>query len=1660
MKLKKKTFLLVFMMLFLFGLNFNKSLATDLTDMKDVSRYNLKEVTKANSVFNTLSFSKVTPITLKIKESNYKTNNGKVYWSIQESNGDNDYDFYCLNLSRGFGAPDGNISSNNTKEYKNTIEASDSNFNTYTGISDEIKNKILWILDQTPSKENINELLEKASSKLTKEECGTKYDFVKADMIENTRESTKLSFDDIKIIEQIAIWNYTNPESVFKNTIEAICDNNGDQISGKMDENIDTDGYGTYAWNGTILQFKINAIYRYFVDGANEVSSTYEQKIPEVSIGNENVAVVEKDESFIVGPFELNAKNAEVISNIQAEVTPSSYVLLDSKENEVENNNFEKVLGQSFYIKINKNTISSTTNLNIKIKVKYSIRNIEFLTNTDDYMNTQPVALVRKEDKEIDLNATKKIEMTEIKVEKKWEDANDQDGKRPSSIEVQLYKNEKAFGDVIVLNEKNKWNYTWSKLLGKNEEYSVKELDSNGKVVSNGGKLNNDYIADYVTEGTKTIITNTHIPEKVNKTVNKSWNDANNQDGKRPSQVIINLLKKVDGVVQSTNKTAVLSDANGWKYTFEDLDKYEDGKEIEYIVKEEIPNEYTTNEQEKSFKTVDEVTIINNYMPGTVNKTVNKIWDDEDNTDGSRPETVTVQLFKNGIPEGNPVELNKENNWTHTWIGLPEKQNGEKIIYTVKEVKVGDTDVSQNNDAKGYTVSYSSDNFNDTNEITITNKHVPEKINKTVKKIWADSEDRDKLRPKNIKVQLFNNDNQKVGEPIILSETNNWSYEWKNLQKQKDGKEITYIVKELNENNEPVENGDLYNANYTTTYSEDTFTITNTHKAIDLALRKFIIAVNDKEIMDSNGEYSREPKVDLSTLANGTAEYKHKKDPVSVEVGDIVTYIIRVYNEGDQDAYVSEITDNLPEYLEFVSDDETNKKYLWEYVDESEKKLLTQVTSMDSATGESLYMNRQNGQLISGHQDGKELDYIDVKIRCKVVENVPANSILTNIAEITGMQDEKGTTIENDRDSTVKNATLSEDLSNYKGNSQNKEELSDSDYYYKGQEDDDDFEKVIVQKFDLSLKKFITQVNNTLVSNREPQVDASKLGTINELTGKEITDATYKLNKTPIKVKKGDLVTYTIRIYNEGSLAGFANEITENIPEGLQFVSYKDGDGSINDTYKWKMLDKDQNEVSTTRNAVFLTTDYLTDKEIPAVTEEEETKIVSYKDVQIQFEVKLDPEKFKDNIIKNVAQISEESNKDIDSTPSRTGKYNYSGINEDDIDYEPIKVVYFNLALRKFVTKVDETPYNNRYPEIIFNEDGSIKYNHTKDPVDVITGATVVYTIRIYNEGTLAGFAEEVIDDLPEGLEFLPDNEINKEYKWKMLDKNGNVTTNIITAKSISTNYLSSADPSNIIDAIKIENGQKIVGYKDIKIAFKVTEKEMSDRLLINIATIKKTSEIDIDESDDSDKEYVKIQNFDLALKKWLTKTIITYNGKTTTKETGFNENSTDIAKVDIVGKQAKKTDVKFVYKIKVINEGKIAGYATEVKDYIPKGLELSEEDSKDWKIDKDGNAVTTALANTLLQPGESATVEITLKWKKSTSNMGVKTNYAEISEDSGDDIDSTPNNFDLKEDDIDNAEVVISIKTGAAKTYILLATVVIVILGAGTYCIKKYVID
>ena len=422
----------------------------------------------------------------------------------------------------------------------------------------------------------------------------------------------------------------------------------------------------------------------------------------------------------------------------------------------------------------------------------------------------------------------------------------------------------------------------------------------------------------------------------------------------------------------------------------------------------------------------------------------------------------------------------------------------------------------------------------------------------------------------------------------------------------------------------------------------------------------------------------------------------------------------------------------------------------------------------------------------------------------------------------------------------------------------------------------------------------------------------------------------------------------------------------------------------------------------------------------------------------------------------------------------------------------------YDLALRKFITGVkdgatgEEQEVTSRIPQVDLTklasgESTTATYTHPKDPVLVHTTDTVTYTIRVYNEGPQDAYASIIKDDIPEGLQFVEytngDGSINDKYRWKLVDENDNEVTDISKAKYIVTDYLSKDNEKTageyLLQGYNFET-MKELDYKDVKVQFRVTEPTKSNRILTNYAQITKETDDEgnsvkdrdstpnewIDGEDDQDIEKVRVKYFDLALRKWVTQAIVTENGKTVITETGHKaeDDPEEVVKVDLRKSKINDVIVKFNYSIRITNQGEIAGEATEIRDDIPQGLKFVAEDNPDWRVE-DGQIVTDKLAGTTLQPGESAEVEILLTWVNSKDNMGVLINTAEINKDHNDygapDIDSTPGNNVPGEDDIDDAPVMLTVKTGEdIVMYISIAVGALAIVTAGAIVVKKKVLE
>ena len=893
----------------------------------------------------------------------------------------------------------------------------------------------------------------------------------------------------------------------------------------------------------------------------------------------------------------------------------------------------------------------------------------------------------------------------------------------------------------------------------------------------------------------------------------------------------------------------------------------------------------------------------------------------------------------------------------------------------------------------------------------------------------------------------------------------------------------------------------------------NTVEITIENSYFDLALRKFITTINGNPVathgtpaVDRTPQISDETKQNLFNRNTTTAEKTHTKEPLQVNTGDSVVYTIRVYNEGEIAGHAAEITDYLPEGLRFVEDSEINAQYGWTNPNGDGRTVVTTALADD---------------LINAF-DGTTLDYKDVQIECEVVAiKGQTEQKLKNVAEITKATDEKGND-EKDRDSTPENLT-EEQKENYNPGESEKGW---------GYEDDDDYEELVLPAATGDFKiKLIKQnglgnrLQDAVFKVEEVNTEGTVINTFDDLKTNEngeilidnfnieqegdrtfvITEKEapkgYEVLPEPITIQ------VQIRLVN-GEYVITANAVSGDGAKKQQETSTEENVGEQNETTDTAKVSNRNVELAKTEqenSSEAAQEGYILnnvaenakrtirertegEREIASnnVIEPNTLKLASTDSVR---SLKLSSKKFSNNEQINTTSngiklaANTNSGEDVNASASEASSRASGGVADVRVNGDTIEVVIennaFDLSLRKFITGVNDEEITNRVP-VFSIKDGEYVYTHTKDPVEVANGDIVIYTLRVYNEGTLAGYAEEVKDDLPEGLEFLPDNSVNTEYRWVMYDANGEVTENVADAVSIRTDYLSKAQADetgrdNLLAAFN-QDTMSQPDYRDLQIAFRVTEPNTSDRVLINTAEISEDTDengdpvVDIDstpdndneDEDDIDIEKVKVTYFDLALRKIISKVTMTLDGKTTVEETGhkFEDDPEEVVKIELGNHKIEDSVLKFTYQIRITNEGNKAGYAYEIKDYIPEGLRFVEEDNEGWVLSEDGKTVTTdQLKDVLLEPGDSRVVEITLRWINGQTNLGVKQNWAEISEDSDDDIDSTPDNKVEGEDDIDEASVVLSIVTGIGENYALVIGTVLVITAGGIFLIKRFVL-
>lgn len=361
-----------------------------------------------------------------------------------------------------------------------------------------------------------------------------------------------------------------------------------------------------------------------------------------------------------------------------------------------------------------------------------------------------------------------------LTLSKHWVDEDNRYAKRPAQVRLTLYKTVEGVKtalreEILTAADVTADEKIWERAIG---QFPTHER---GKEITYS--IEEEAVEDYRAEISTALpgaqflsVANFFENNTAQLSGTKTWDDADNQDGLRPQEIVVQLL--ADGAEVAGQTAVVRPDANGaWKYSFSDLPKYRDGgTEIVYTVKEvSVPEGYTSE--------AIGMDLTNRYTPETIQINGQKIWKDADNQDGLRPSEITVLLMADGT-EISRRKTDAASNWQFDFGSLPKYRAGQLIDYRLREETVA-----------GYLAAFDG--------YIITNTHEPAMIDLAGVKLWKDRDDAAGKRPTKISLRLLA-DGQEVKKMEVRADANGvWKYRFGSFPRYQNGKEIRYTVEEM-----------------------------------------------------------------------------------------------------------------------------------------------------------------------------------------------------------------------------------------------------------------------------------------------------------------------------------------------------------------------------------------------------------------------------------------------------------------------------------------------------------------------------------------------------------------------------------------------------------------------------------------------------------------------------------------------------------------------------------------------------------------------------------------------------------------------------------------------------------------------------------------------
>ena len=1061
-------------------------------------------------------------------------------------------------------------------------------------------------------------------------------------------------------------------------------------------------------------------------------------------------------------------------------------------------------------------------------------------------------------------------------------------------------------------------------------------------------------------------------------TVNKTWSDDNNANGKRPTSIKY-ILKGGNTPIEQVVTGSVTTNED-WSYTFENVPKYNNGNElINYTLEEEpvVQDGFKFYKKSISGDMNDGFDVTNTFKipTETISVKADKHWADNSNQAKKRPTSIILRL-KNGAEIVEDKTLTGTgDDWTYTFTNVPKyNQLGNEVNYSLEELETNTGDLKfYNKDVAGtYKAGF-----------TVTNTfNVPdEKVNVTVTKNWDDNSNVNGKRPTSIKYVL-NGGITPVEQVVTGNRTTdeNWSYTFTNLPKYNElGNVINYVVEEQ----EASTNDFKFYTNKVIGDKDAGFTITN----------KFVVPEDKIQIQvtkrweDNSNVNNRRPESIKFVIKQNNSEIKSK-----VLTGNRTT-----------DENWSYTFDNLAKY------DENGQEI--DYVLEEQEV---------NADDMKFYTGTTSGNRKSGFVVTNKFTVPNETIKPRVTiewddnsnnKNKRPNDVKVVVKDNKGRIVKEGNVTGNPTDNSWTKEF--EDVPKYDGNGKEipytveviPNNPNDLEFYVPSIKGDKDKGFVVTERFtvpgqtiDLNVVKKWNDNSNS--RNKRPESIKLVVKNDNDIVNEKVVTGTgnewtYTFNKLPKYNNDGEVINYTVdeQEVNEGDLLFYSKEVNNNVITNTMRLT---GDGEVTDSKveKTSTLEK----ITDANQEIPYSIKYSgkIDKYIG-------TAKVTIID-KLPFEIDEAKSDIGDGIYDSV-------NKTITFIENINGIDTYKNGVKDVNIIRNIRVVYKDLKITP-----DAKDVNNQVSVNIDLKDTNKKIDENggkKIPTDLTSKVIVKYIVP----GDNGKVSEDKIIEGKVGEEYhtTPPDNVDNDYELIKVDGDPD---GIITQEPKTVSYI-----------YKKKNGKVIVKYVDKDSNKKLYDDEVIEGKIGDKANIK-PKEVPYYNLVEEPKD-IEITSKEQIVTYSYKKKIFNMEVYKTVKDGSIDGEQRTFAngkftKLDIPVKKVNNSKVKIRYSVKVKNTGEIKGSAI-VAEYLPEYFEMLPEENPDWTFEN-GKILSKEVE---LNPSEEKELIVTLTWKNGRENFGNIVNKVEIDKTKNDaGFDETDSEEEKRGKD-NKATVVLVVKTG-----------------------------